>query len=112
MRPRAETNGPWLCLFPAGYAVYISRERVLSLDAAGERAPVDRASILASLHFRPALQSYSDEELAQLFDAFDLEARYNHYKKTLKLSVTVFPELAEILNANDRPMRPVAANRS
>jgi hypothetical protein len=43
--------------------------------------------------------------------AFDLEARYNHPERTLQLSVAVFPELAEILEANGRSRRPVAASR-
>jgi hypothetical protein len=70
---------------------------------------VDLASILASLPDpRQALESYSDEELAELFDVFELEARYNHHEKTLKLSATVFPELAELLERE----RPAEAGRS
>jgi hypothetical protein len=42
------------------------------------------------------------------FDVFDFEARYNHREKTLKLSVTVFPELAELLECE----RPAEAGRS
>jgi hypothetical protein len=52
---------------------------------------------------------HRDEELAALFDAFDLEARYNHLEKALKLSVAVFPELAGLLE-RERP--PQAAGRS
>jgi hypothetical protein len=40
--------------------------------------------------------------------ASDLEARYNHHWKTLKLSATVFPELAELLERE----RPAEAGRS
>jgi hypothetical protein len=70
---------------------------------------VDLASILASLpDLRQALQSYSDEELAELFNAVDLEARYNHHENTLELSVTVFPEVAELLECE----RPAEAGRS
>lgn len=67
-------------------------------------APREQADILETLpDLRPALASLSSEELAELFEAFDLEARYNHVDKTLKLSVTVFPELAAILEA-ERPL--------
>ena len=70
------------------------------------------ADILKTLpDLRPALLSYSDEELADLFEAFDLEARYNHLDKTLKLSVTVFPELAEILE-DERPLEAAGRSKS
>ena len=65
------------------------------------------ASVLKTL---PDLrfQTYSDEELAELFDVFDLEALYHHHEKTFKLSVTVFPELVELLECE----RPAEAGRS
>ena len=72
---------------------------------AGQTAkPAPRlADILETLpDLGPALASYDDDELVELFDAFNLEARYNHTEKTLALSVAVFPELAAILE-NRRP---------
>ena len=60
---------------------------------------------------RPALDRYSDEELAELFDALDLEARYNHHEKTLKLSVAVLPELAELLGS-ERPAERAGRSKS
>ena len=41
----------------------------------------------------PALASYDDDELVELFDAFNLEARYNHIEKTLALSVSCLPRV-------------------
>jgi hypothetical protein len=70
------------------------------------------ADILETLpDLRPALESYGDEDLAELFDAFGLEARYNHHEKTLNLSVTVFPELAEILE-DERPLEAAGRRKS
>jgi hypothetical protein len=49
-------------------------------DLRGSRAEAgDLAKILQSLpDLRPALASYSDEDLAELFSIFDIEARWNH----------------------------------
>jgi hypothetical protein len=70
------------------------------------------ADILESLpDLRPAIESLSDEELADLFEVFDLEARYNHLEKTLQLSVTVFPELAQILE-DERPIEAAGRRKS
>jgi hypothetical protein len=79
-----------------------------ALTAAEAEEPAKPAPELADIletlpDLRPALESYSEEELADLFDAFDLEARYNHLEKTVALSVTVFPELAQILE-DERPL--------
>ena len=74
--------------------------------------PADLAAILESLpDLRPALGSYSDEELAELFSVFDIEARRNHHEKTLKLSATVFPELAEALE-RERPLEAAGRSKS
>ena len=95
-------------------------KRKISLEATlatteGEtptRPAPELADILKTFpDLRPALLSYSDEELAELFEAFDLEARYNHLDKTLKLSVTVFPELAEILE-DERPLKAAGRRNS
>ena len=72
----------------------------------------DPIELLAAIpDLRPALESYSDEELADLFAAFDLEARYNHQERTLRLSVAVFPELAEILES-ERPLEAAGRSKS
>jgi hypothetical protein len=55
------------------------------------------------------LARLSDEELAELVDAFDLKARYDQVNRTLALSVSVFSELADILQEEGRPE---AAGRS
>jgi hypothetical protein len=44
---------------------------------------------------RKALAGATPEELAELMEAFDVTARYNHLAKTLELSVALAPELAE-----------------
>jgi len=81
-----------------------ARFAVAEEEAQPSKPTAELAEILENLpDLRPALASYSDEELAELFDAFDLEMRYDHLEKTLKLSATVFPELSDVLKENDRP---------
>jgi hypothetical protein len=46
-----------------------------------------------------ALASYSDEELAELFAAFDLEVRYDKRADTAEISVALVPELLAGLTA-------------
>lgn len=90
-----------------------AEQKLQSLEAIAAiptRPPADVAATLKSLpDLRPVLESYGDEELAELFDAFDLEARYSYLEKTLKLSVAVFPELEGLLE-HERP--PQATGRS
>ena len=84
---------------------------VVEADKPSKPAP-ELADILETLpDLRPALESYNEEELAQLFDAFGVEARYNHHERTLKLSVTVYPELAEILE-DERPLEAAGRRKS
>jgi hypothetical protein len=81
-------------------------------SAAAAPQPADLAAILESLpDLRPALFSYSGQELAELFSIFDIEARWNHHEKTLKLSATVFPELAEALEG-ERPLEAAGRSKS
>jgi site-specific DNA recombinase len=90
----------------------IRRLEAAQQSAAAATKPDDLAAILESLpDLRPALASYSDEELAELFSVFDIEARWNHQEKTLKLSATVFPELAEALEA-ERPLEAAGRSKS
>jgi hypothetical protein len=88
-------------------------EALAGIEAEQPSKPIpELADILENLpDLRPALQSFSEAELAELFDAFDLEARYNHHEKTLKLSVTVFPELAEVLES-ERPLEAAGRSKS
>jgi hypothetical protein len=76
-----------------------------AIEAAPPQPPVvDSIEILCALpDLRPALETYTDEELAELFDVFDLEVRHNHTDKTIALSAAVFPELAELLEEK-RPL--------
>ncbi len=90
----------------------IRRLEAEASSAAAAPKPADLAAILESLpDLRPALASYSDEELAELFSIFDIEARWNHHEKTLKLSATVFPELAEALE-RERPLEAAGRSKS
>jgi site-specific DNA recombinase len=90
----------------------IRRLEVAVQSAAAAPKPDDLAAILESLpDLRPALATYTDEELAELFSVFDIEARWNHHEKTLKLSATVFPELAEALE-EERPLEAAGRSKS
>jgi site-specific DNA recombinase len=88
-------------------------EALAAVEAQKPAKPApELADILETLpDLRPALESYNEEELAELFNAFGLEARYNHHEKTLKLSVTVFPALAEILES-ERPLEAAGRSKS
>jgi hypothetical protein len=59
---------------------------------------IDIAELLESRpDLRPALATYSDEELAVLFDAFDVRWAYDHEDKSVAISLALVPELAERL---------------
>jgi hypothetical protein len=58
--------------------------------------PEEVEALLAAVpDLRPALEAATHEELAAIFETFDLTARYNHLTKTLELNVVLAPELLE-----------------
>ena len=54
---------------------------------------------------RPALATATEEKLAAIFGAFDVEITYDRDQQTLKLAATITPELLPDLepDENDRP---------
>jgi DUF971 family protein len=54
---------------------------------------------------RPALNAASDEELVEIFRAFDLTITYDKHEQRLHLAATITPELLPVLcpNESDRP---------
>ncbi len=54
---------------------------------------------------RPALATATEEKLAAIFQAFDVEITYDRDQQTLKLAATITPELLPDLepDENDRP---------
>jgi len=50
---------------------------------------------------RPALNAASDEELVEIFRAFDLTITYDKNEQRLHLAATITPEL--LPNESDRP---------
>jgi hypothetical protein len=53
----------------------------------------------------PALNAASDEELVEIFRAFDLTITYDKHEQRLHLAATITPELLPVLcsNESDRP---------
>jgi hypothetical protein len=56
-------------------------------------------------------QTAVDEPLDELCATFDVEARSNHHEKTVRLSATAFPELAEALE-RERPLEAAGRGKS
>ncbi len=54
---------------------------------------------------RPALNAASEEELVEIFRAFDLTITYDKHEPRLHLAAAITPELLPVLCANesDRP---------
>jgi hypothetical protein len=54
---------------------------------------------------RPALKAASEEELVEIFRAFDLTITYDKPEQRLHLAATITPELLPVLcpNESDRP---------
>jgi hypothetical protein len=72
-------------------------------------APLDGSGQVAGSHLRPTLITASPEELAELFDAFDVTAVYDKRSRTLELAATITPEL---LPEDDKPRRSDAPSGS
>jgi hypothetical protein len=74
-------------------------------EAFEEREPEIVAMLDAVPDLRPALNGASEEELVEIFRAFDLTITYDKDEQRLHLAATITPELLPVLcpNESDRP---------
>ena len=60
---------------------------------------------------RPTIATATDEELQEIFRAFDVSILYDKYDQTLTLAATITPELLpEVAQKNDCSGRPSQIN--
>jgi hypothetical protein len=87
-----------------------------ALDALRAKRPAGHhpdemvAMLDAVPNLRPALNAASEEELVEIFRAFDLTITYDKHEQRLHLAATITPELLAVLCPNDCD-RPVGRRR-
>jgi hypothetical protein len=86
-------------------AVTDAIEALKAKRPAGQHHPDEIVAMLDAVpDLRPTIATATDEQLAEIFRAFDVSILYDRDGQTLTLAATITPELApDLTNENDRP---------